>query len=270
MGVDQMGEEAQKDSTTIEHFVYGSHEGYRMKAYSKGIDLDVHTDPFEGMFLPIKQSDIKNIDEIRMILPVDRSSMLLSRIIKGGKDDHARDTMANHTAVVPRDMLKNNEITYEEVDAVMEDFETKNIDSIGDIPPLDVPQTDKRLDMAELKKYIPEEVVKNLILHYMENEDKKVFLHYRTSNAEKRTRAAYLLSMLIDMKLNVMPLSIFTDVPYGGAIRVFNLVLSRAMIGIKPGGDWVMLPVEKKRAWTGVDKKQFTKRLNEVLDDIYG
>ena len=265
-----MGGDAKEDFTTIEHFVYGSHEGYRMKAYSKGIDLDIHTEPFQGMFLPIKQSDIKNVSEIRMILPAGHASTILSRIVKGGKDDHARDTMANHAAVIPRELLKSGNITYDEVDEAMVKFESESIETIGDIPPLEISQQDKTMDMGELKNYLDEEIVKNLIDHYIKSEDKKIFLYYRNSNAQKRTRAAYLLSLLIDLKLNLIPLSIFTDVPYGGAKRIFNLVISRAMIGVKPGGDWVMLPVEKKRSWTPVDKKKFDKHLNNILDQIYG
>jgi hypothetical protein len=269
MGVDHMGGEAKENSTVIEHFVYGSHEGYRMKAYSSGIDLDVHTEPFQGLFLPIKQSDIKNISEIRMILPEGEGNILLSRIVKGGKDEHARETMANHTAIISREMLRTGEITYEEVDEAMIKFEAESIESTGDIPALEVPVLDKKMDVAELKNYLREDVVKNLINHYIDSADKKVFLYFRHSDAEKRTRTAYLLSMLLDLNLRLVPLSIFTDIPYGGAKRVFNLVISRAMIDVKPGGDWVMLPVEKKRSWSPIDKKRFTEKLNEMLDKIY-
>jgi len=264
-----MGDEAEKVSTKLDHFVYGSHEGYRMKAYSKGVDLDVHTEPFEGLFLPIKQSDIKLVSEIRMILPVDDSTTLLSKILKGGKDDHARDTMANHTVIVPRDKLRSGELTYEEVDVAMTEFEAKNIEAIGDIPPLEVPSLDKKMDVNEIKNYLREDLIRNLIDQYVGYGDRKVFLHYRTSNTDKRIKTAYLLSMLLDLKLNLVHLSVFTDVPYGGAKRIFNLVISRAMIDVKPGGDWVMLPVEKKRTWTSIDKKEFNKELNRVLKKIY-
>lgn len=264
-----MGDEAENKVLKLEHFVYGSHEGYRMKAYSKGIDLDIHTDPFQGMFLPIKQSDIKEVGDIRMIIPVDDSTTLLSKILKGGKDDHARETMANHTVVISRNMLRAGEITYEDVDLAMTHYEKNNIEAIGDIPPLEVIHQDKKMEISELKNYMREDVIRNLISQYIEYSERKVFLHYRASNAEKRIRAAYLLSLLIDLELNIVPLSIFTDIPYGGAKRVFNLVISRAMIGVKPGGDWVMLPVEKKRTWTSIDKKEFAKELDRVLGRIY-
>ena len=263
-----MGEEAQ-GNTELAHFVYGSHEGYRMKAYSSGIDLDVHPEPFQGMFLPIKQSDVKNISEIRMILSSGANDILLSRIIKGGMDDHARETMANHTAVIPRHMLKNGEITYDEVDAAMVKFETENVDAIGDIPPLAIPHQDKSADMSQLKNYLRQDVVRNLINHYIDNVDRKVFLYYKNSNSAKRTQTAYLLSMLIDINLDLIPLKIFTDLPYGGAKRVFNLVISRVMIGVKPGGDWVMLPVEKKRSWDAVDKKELNAKLTQIFKTIY-
>ena len=240
-----------------------------MKAYSSGIDLDIHTEPFQGMFLPIKQSDVKTITEIRMILPVNDTNILLSRIIKGGVDDHGRPTMANHTAIIPRQMLKEGEITYEEVDEAMAGFETDKIDALGDIPPLTILSQTKSTNMSELKNYIKKEVISNLINHYNESVDKKIFLYYQKSDSAKRIRTAYLLSMLIDIKLNFIPLSIFTDLPYGGAKRIFNLVISRVMIDIKPGGDWTMLPVERKRSWNSVDKKQFNAKLTKILNSIY-
>ena len=113
-------------------------------------------------------------------------------------------------------------------------------------------------------------IIRNLIKHYTEDIDRNVFLHYRTSDAKKRIKTAYLLSMLIDINLNVIPLAIFTDIPYGGAKNIFNLIISRAMINVKPGGDWVMLPVEKKRTWKSIDKKEFNRELDKTLDKIYG
>jgi hypothetical protein len=273
-GVVTMGDAIESGSSEaeveLEHFVYGSHEGYRMKAHSTGIDLELHTEAFEGLFLPIKQSDVKNISEVRMILPADESSILLSRIVQGGKDDHARVTMANHTAVVPRQLLKDGALSFEDVDTAMASFEKENIEKIGNIPTLSVGKTGKGSDMAELKTYLREDIVRNLIKNYLKNRDIKIFLYYNKSDAIKRTRAAYLLSQLIDINLGLIPLSIFTDVPYGAAKRIFNLVISRAMIDVKPGGDWIMIPVERKLKWTPVDRKRFQKELNELLDDIYG
>ena len=254
----------------LEHFIYGSHEGYRMKAKSPGIDLELHTEAFEGMFLPIKQSDIKNISEVRMILPADEANIILSRVVQGGKDEHARITMANHTAIVPRRLLKSGELSFADVDSAMAEFEKENIDKIGDLPKLAVECTGKGLEMAELKNILREDIVRNLIKNYIKNRDVKIFLYYRKSDAIKRTEAAYLLSMLIDINLNLIPLSIFTDVPYGGAKRIFNLVISRAMIDVKPGGEWIMLPVDRKLKWTPMDRERFKKELNELLDDIYG
>lgn len=265
-----MGDSESSDIMELEHFIYGSHQGYRMKAHSAGIDLELHTEPFEGMFLPIKQSDVKNISEIRMILPADDAHMLLSRIIPGGKDEHARVTMANHTVIIPRRFLKEGAVSYEDVDSAMTEFEKGNIDSIGEIPKLNIQPQKSKMDIAKLKNYLREDIVRNLIKKYLKNQDVKIFLYYRKSDALKRTQAAYLLSMLIDINLELIPLSIFTDIPYGGAKRIFNLVISRAMIDVKPGGDWIMLPVERKLKWTPVDRKRFHKELNKILDDIYG
>ncbi len=262
-------DQTQTNMHLLEHFIYGSHQGYRMKAYSKGLDVDVHTEPFQGMFLPIKQSDIKNISDVTMILPMDEY-LLLSRVIPGGKDEHARVTMANHTAVIPRDLLKEGAITYDQVNDAMMAFEKNNIDKIGDIPPLEVEKRDKGPELKELKHYLREDVVMNLVKNYIKNEDVKIFLHYRQSDSIKRTRAAYLLSMLIDVNLGLIPLAIFTDIPYGGAKRIFNLVISRALIDVKPGGDWIMIPAERKYTWTPLDRKRLQVEFKKYLDHIYG
>jgi len=263
-----MGEESDNKKIALEHFVYGSYEGYQMKAYSSGVDLDVHTEPFQGMFLPIKQSDVKNVSEIRMILPLE-DAHILSRILKGGTDDHGRPTMANHSAIIPRQLLKDGTVSYEDVDQAMAEFEPDGLGLIGDIPPLTISIRSTSTDISEIKQYLRKEVIKNLIDHYVEGDDKKIFLYYKSSDQLKRMRVAFLLSRLIDIELNITPLAIFTDIPYGGAKNIFNLVISRVMLDIKPGGDWVMLPVERSPSWKSQDRKAFNAKLNKVLNSIY-
>jgi hypothetical protein len=196
--------------------------------------------------------------------------MILSRIVQAGRDEHARRTMANHAAVIPRRLLKEGKLSYDIVDRAMEAFEKDGLGAVGKIPLLPVEQLDQPPDMDELKGILREDIVRNLINNYIKNRDVKIFLHYTKSDAVKRTKTAYLLSMLIDLNLELIPLAIFTDVPYGGAKRIFNLVISRVMIDVKPGGDWIMIPVTRKVKWTPQDKKRFTQELTRLLDEIYG
>ena len=52
--------------------------------------------------------------------------------------------------------------------------------------------------------------------------------------------------MLIDIMHNITPVSIFTDVPHSSAKRIYNLILAPVMIDIKPGGEWIILPMDRK------------------------
>jgi len=252
----------------LEHYVYGSHQGYRLKAWSKGADAENNIEPFKGMMLPIKQSDVKHMTEIRAILPCGWDIILLSRIILGGVDDHARGTIANHVAIIPRKALEEGSLTYQIVDDAMKEFEEKNPDPLDVIPPLDIPDGKHKTDYSELKNLLPRKVVDNLMSHYEKDKDCKVFIKYLRSNQEQRIKAAYLISMLMDVKMKVNPMFIFTDVPHSGAKKIFNLVMARVMIDIKPGGDWVLITASQNAHGTGDVKKK--RKLKKTLDDIYG
>jgi len=261
---------ASTEDVALEHFLYGSYGGYTMKSKSAGVDPGGHTDPFKGMMLPIKQSDVKTMTEIRAILPCGWDLILLSRIIKGEKDDKGRGTIANHTAIIPRKMLETGRLAYEDIDAAMAKWEavSENLGAVGSIQPLKVPSATKQTDLSELKNYMPKAVLDKLVENYKKDKERKVFVNYKNSNEAQRVKAAYLLSMLVDMRLRVIPLAIFTDVPYrADEASPFNLVLSRVMISIKPGGAWVVLTANTEAY--GADGKK-AEEIKSTLSDIYG
>jgi len=70
------------------------------------------------------------------------------------------------------------------------------------------------------------------------------------------------------MKLRVMPLAIFTDIPYrADEASPFNLVLSRSLISIKPGGAWIVLTADTEGYGQQDAKKD--KAIKSTLEDIY-
>jgi len=254
----------------LEHFLYGSHGGYTMKAKSKGVDPGGHTEPFKGMMLPIKQSDVKYVTEIRAILPCGWDLIMLARIIKGEKDDKGRGTIANHTAIVPRKMLETGTLNYEDIDAAMAKWESvpENLGAVGDIPLIEVPKATKQMDLGELKNYIPKATLDKMIENYKKDKDRKIFVNYKKSTEAQRVKAGYLLSLLLDMKTRVTPLAIFTDIPYrADEASPFNLVLSRSLISIKPGGSWIVLTADTEGYGQQDAKKD--KALKSTIDDIY-
>ncbi len=249
----------------LDHFIYGSDEGYKVKANSPGMDMDLHTDPFGNYFLPLKQSDAKYITDARSILPAGGKDILLSRFIKGSLDEYQRKTMANHTAIIPRILLAKGKLTYDDVDAVMCKFEAETENPRGDIPKLKIDNVGSGLDISEMKNYFARKDLERLMNFYKKEKDSKVFVFYKRSAPEQRIQAAYLLSMLIDVGLNLVPLSIFTDVVYPDAKKIFNLVLSRTMISIKPGRGWTMLPVQAPHVQSILKRSRV-----DPLDEIYG
>ena len=254
----------------LDHFVYGSYGGYTMKSKSAGVDQNGHTEPFKGMLLPIKQSDVKGMTEIRAVLPCGWDLILLCRIIKGEKDDKGRGTIANHTAIIPRKLLLEGKITYEGIDKAMSAWESvaQNLGAVGSIPKLKVPAPEKQMDLSELKNYIPKNVLDKMVENYKKDKERKIFINYKNSTEEQRVKAAYLLSMFLDMKLKVAPLAIFTDVPYrADDASPFNLVLSKVMIPIKPGGAWGMMSASTESYADSGQKK--SQEISSALNDLY-
>lgn len=249
----------------LDHFIYGSDQGYRVKAWSSDVDVEAHTEPFDGCYIPVTQANAKYITNARSIIPADEKNILLSRFIKGSLDEYQRKTMANHTTIIPRKLLIEGKITYEHIDQAMQIYENKNTNPSKEIPKLKLQPVKNKQDISELKNYFSREDVEKLMNFYKEDRDNRVFLLYKKSSPEQRIQASYLLSMLIDIGLNIVPLSIFTDVPYPEAKRVFNLVLARSMISIKPGKGWVMLPTQASPMRGGLQRDG-----KDPLDVIYG
>lgn len=226
----------------LEHFIYGSHEGYRIKAMSKGVDPETCSEALMGYFIPISQSDARDLRDSRIIVPMGDDTILLSHIIPGARDEYMRSTLSNHTVLVPRRMLANGDVTYRDVDTAMLGFETDHGDQHGHMEPLEVPITDPGPALEKLPDLLPKEDLLKMLDYYRFDPDNRVFLFYRKSDPAQRIELAYLLSMLVDVIMNRMKLSIFTDVPYPDARRLFNLVIARSMISIKPGQGWSVVP----------------------------
>ena len=234
----------------IDHFIYGSREGYTLLGCSSGVDEDACTDPFEGMLLPITVMEMKRVKDVQSIIPTG-ANILISRYYQGQKDDKGRPTLANHTAVIPREILENGSANYDDIVKAMVKFETKNFDVVGELSKLKVPLLKNRIKISKIKKLISEKTVEDLIMHYQRKPNVRVFLYFPGSNDESRIQTAYLLSYLLDIKHRLVPIKAFTSVPYAGAKKVFNLVISRDQIDVKPGKGWVMLTIDKYSHGTG-------------------
>jgi hypothetical protein len=237
-----------------------------MKAKSDGIDPEGDTEPFLGMLLPVSQANLKNIEDVRFIIPAGWNSLLLSRVYAAGKDDKGRGTIANHTAFIPREHLQKNLYTYEDVMDAIINFDEQTPDALGEIPLLRVPITHKKPDFGELKNIFSKKITEGIINKYKKNSEQRIFLKYEGSSRDQRIKAIYLLSMLLDIKLKVVPLAVFSDTPYTQAKAVFNLIIAREKIGIKPGGDWIMINVDS-RSYDAEGKKE---EIEDALEDIYG
>jgi len=235
---------AENEVIELKHFIYGSHEGYKVKARSHGLDVDMFDDAFQGFFVPVSQADVRYLSDVRIILPVSEKYICLSHIIKGAVDEYQRGTLSNHTAVIPRKYLAEGKLTYDDVDDAMNRFEKEVGDTHGKLEPLRIEFEGWGVDLSELKEYISKEHLEKLMNFYKEERDANVFLRYKGSDAPQRIKTAYLLSLFMDIGLNITPLSIFTDVPYPDAKKIFNLIIARSMISIRPGQGWKMLPIQ--------------------------
>lgn len=264
--IKDIDDDIQGDFVELQHFVYGSYKGYMMKAKTADIDTEGDTEPFMGMLLPVSQADLKTVEDVRFLIPAGWNSIYLSRVFSAGKDDKGRGTISNHTVFIPRTDLEKNLYTYEDVIDRIIKFDEANPDALGEIPPLKVPITNKKPDYKELRNILSKKIVANLINKYTKNKEQKIFLKYEGSSRDQRIKAIFLLSMLLDVKLKVIPLAAFSDTPYTQAKSVFNLIIARQKIGIKPGGDWIMVNVDSK-TYDGESRKE---DIIEALEEIYG
>lgn len=254
------------DFVKLKHFVYGSYKGYMMKAKTPDIDPEGDTEPFMGMLLPVSQADLKSVEDVRFLIPAGWNTIILSRVYAAGRDDKGRGTIANHSVFIPREHLEKGMYTYDDVMEQVVKFDKANPNILGEMKHLKVPITNNKPDFGELRNIISKSMVENIINKYKKNKDQRIFLKYSGSSRDQRIKCIYLLSMLLDIKLKVVPLAAFSDTPYTSAKAVFNFIIAREKIGIKPGGDWTMINVDSK-AYDASSKKE---EIKDALDDIYG
>ncbi|MCL4326439.1 MAG: hypothetical protein M1481_06440 [Candidatus Thermoplasmatota archaeon] len=259
-----MVDEKNDEVIECEQFIYGNYKGYKMKAYSKNGIAEGYVRPYQGFFLPISQSDLKYMHIPHLILS-NSNAILFSRIVKG-LDEYKRGAVENHTVIVPKQFLLEGAITYEELDRDMEKFEAEHKEAVGNLPLFSIHREKNNIDeyIKELQKYLNRGVVEKLIAYYRENSAVKIFLHVPNSSEDERLKMAYLLSMLLDIKLRLTSISVFSDVPYTDATRIFNLIISRIKPDIKPG-EWVMVPVKKEDTPTSSKET-----IDKTIDDIFG
>jgi hypothetical protein len=109
-------------------------------------------------------------------------------------------------------------------------------------------------------------VVEEVLGHLIRSKGSaKVFVKYKGRTPE-RIEALYGLATLADLILSKTRAAGFSDLPYGPAQGMFNLIISRVRIDLKAGGDWVEVDA-------GAPKKagvNFNSRTQEVLASIYG
>lgn len=226
----------------MDHFIYGSQEGYRIKAMSGGVDPESCSEALMGFFVPISQSDARHLRDVRLIVPLGEDSIMVSHLLQGVKDEYLRNTLANHTAIVPRSALAKGDLTYWDVDRAMSGFELEHPDASGELGKLEVDPQRTGPSLQDLPTLLGRQEMEKVLDYFKRDRDDRVFLFYKGSDPQQRIALAFLMSMLIDVTMNVVRLSVFSDVPYADAKRLFNLVIARSMIGIKPGQGWSVVP----------------------------
>jgi hypothetical protein len=195
-----------------------------------------------GFFIPISQSDARYLRDVRLVVPLGEDSLMVSHLLQGVKDEYQRSTLANHTAIVPRSALAKGALTYWDVDRSMIEFEKAHPDASGELAKLEVDPRMAGPSLQYLPTLLGRQELERVVDYFKRDRDDRVFIFYKGSDPEQRIALAFLLSMLIDITMNAVRLSVFSDVPYADAKRLFNLVIARSMIGIRPGQGWSVVP----------------------------
>ncbi len=261
-----MPEDGSKTRTEkIEHFIYGSFKGYCMKAKSPGVDQSAVEEAIGSNFIPIAQGDFKYVEDVRVLLPFDEETIMVSRIYPAGRDDHGRGTVANHTALVPRKFMRWGYFTYEDINRALIDFEQKHPNAQGKLEPLTITGSKKKLDASNLANHLSRATTEEVLGRFIRTKGKaKVVVKYK-GRTQERIEALFGLAEALDLMLSKVRVAGFSDLPYSQNQGMFNLIVSRVRIDLKAGGDWVEVdPASPKKP--GVN---FNSRTQKVLSSIY-
>lgn len=233
----------------LEHWIYGvSHEkGYGIKAESHTLNEPLHTRYLANQFTPVRME--KTADggarmDARMIHPAPANDeVLLSLLGRGEPDEYDRPTIQNHTVVIPAAYLRTGQLTFDQVEAAVQEFDRRFTKLSGRIDTVDVqldPTGATREPMGVgLRRLITKAAVETLATRFLEDPESRTLVLCRESTNQYRNTLLYRLVELLYSGGEIPIFPAISDAPTLSAMNHFRLAISAR--GVRADRTWTLL-----------------------------
>lgn len=236
-------------SVALEHWIYGAspEKGYGTKAESHGLNGPLYARYLGSHFTPVrveKTASGSTVIDARMIHPAPANDeILLSVLGRGAADEYNRPTIANHTVILPAAALRTGRLTFEIVQAAIQEYDRKFPKATGKIDPLMVPlrtlEEAKVPNGSGIRRLMTKAAVETLVSRLLHEPNGRTLVLCRGSSHEFRNELLYKLVELICVGNEIPLFKAISDAPTLSAMNHFQLAISTR--GVRADGTWTLL-----------------------------
>jgi hypothetical protein len=243
-------------SIQLNHWIYGAspEKGYGSKAESINLNGPLYMRYLEGHFTPVrveKTASGSAIIDARMVHPAPANDeVLLSILGRGMADEYNRPTIANHTVVLPAQLIRTGQLVLADAERAVLEFDRRNPKVGGKIDPIEVPLRPlgevREPAGSGLKRLITKPAVDTFITRLLADKQGRTLILCRGSTHEHRNALLYKLVELILAGKEVPLIPSISDAPTLSAMNHFRLAISAR--GVRADGTWTLLDASIDRA----------------------
>jgi hypothetical protein len=244
------------NSIQAQHWIYGAspERGYGMKAESLGLNGPLYTRYLGGHFTPVRVEKTANggtLIDARMIHPAPANDeVLLSVLGRGMADEYNRPTIANHTVVLPANVLRTGQLTFAEAESAVIEFDHHVPKAAGKIEaltiPLRPPPPPEELPGVGIRRLITKAAVDTLASRFLGDGQGRTLILCRGSTNGYRNELLYKLVELLHAGGEIPFFPAISDAPTLSAMNHFRLAISSR--GVRADGTWTLLDASIDRA----------------------
>jgi hypothetical protein len=233
----------------LEHWIYGAspEKGYGTKAESLGLNGPLYHRYLGNHFTPVrveKTASGSTVIDARMIHPAPANDeILLSVLGRGMADEYNRPTIANHTVVLPAQMLRTGRLTFAMAESAVLDYDRRVPKASGRIDPLSLrlPAADAPRESPGngIRRLITKAAVDTLVSRFLTDAQGRTLLLCRGSTHQYRNELLYKLVELLHAGGEIPMFTAISDAPTLSAMNHFRLAISSR--GVRADSTWTLL-----------------------------
>jgi len=262
-------------SIQVPHFLYGPTP---KKGYSKrAVSPDIVPEEYErllGCYIPfdpvcLRADDVAGREARAVVSVPELECVFFSRLYRRHKlDEKGRTGVLTHTVSLPRKALLQG-LCYSEVETAMAGFEAENGVPIGDIPKLEIKWDgdDSAQEKTRGKPLIKRDSLSRLAEGYRKEANVKFVMTCRGTQPKERMTLGYSLSRLLDLELQVVPISFLTEAPLSLNNSYFNLILVSIPLFVPPRIGWRTIDSSGLRSEDGGPSDADEQKVRQAIAD---